>query len=90
MKTWETTAAAGLGAWGLRTGARADALLPDPQDCALQAPAKHWLDGLVFSSPGLRWRDVMVAGRWVIRDHRHGQGSAVSAAFSAAMAQLWN
>jgi formimidoylglutamate deiminase len=84
-------AAAGMGnsPWGLCVGARADALLPDPQDPALLAiPPTHWLDSLVFSSPGLRWRDVMVAGRWVIRDHQHARGKAVSAAFSAAMARL--
>jgi formimidoylglutamate deiminase len=84
-------AAAGMGdePWGLCVGARADALLPDAHDPALLAiPPTHWLDSLVFSSPGLRWRDVMVAGCWVIRDHHHAQGKAVSAAFTAAMARL--
>jgi formimidoylglutamate deiminase len=82
-------AAAGMAPWGLRTGARADALLADPHDPALLAmPASHWLDALVFSSPGRPWRDVMVAGRWVIRDHRHARGSAIAAAFGAAMAHL--
>jgi formimidoylglutamate deiminase len=82
--------AAGMGRpWGLCVGARADALLPDAQDPALLAiPSTHWLDSLVFSSPGLRWRDVMVAGRWAIRDHRHARGNAISTAFSAAMTQL--
>ena len=82
--------AAGQRVWGLRVGARADALLADPQDESLQGvPSSHWLDALVFSSPGRPWRDVMVGGRWVIRDHRHAHGDARSAAFSAAMAQLW-
>jgi formimidoylglutamate deiminase len=83
--------AAGKAIWGLRAGARADALLPDPKDPALLAmPATHWLDSLVFSSPGLSWCDVMVAGRWVIRDHHHSQAKAVSVAFNPAMAALWS
>jgi len=83
-------AAAGMHAWGLVTGARADALVADAADpTLLGVPASHWLDALVFSSPVRPWRDVMVAGRWVIRGHQHGQGRAIAAAFSAAMAQLW-
>jgi formimidoylglutamate deiminase len=83
-------AAAGKKCWGLRTGARADALLPDPHDAALHGvPATHWLDSLVFTSPGRPWRDVMVAGRWVICDHQHAAGRAVAHAFSLAMEQLW-
>jgi hypothetical protein len=31
----------------------------------------------------------MVAGRWVIRDHRHTLGDSVSEAFTTAMAALW-
>jgi formimidoylglutamate deiminase len=83
-------AAAGMHTWGLVTGARADALVADAADpTLLGVPASHWLDALVFSSPVRPWRDVMVAGRWVIRGHQHGQGRAIAAAFSAAMAQLW-
>jgi formimidoylglutamate deiminase len=83
-------AAAGEPAWGLVPGARADALVADPADPALLGvPASRWLDVLVFSSPGRTWRDVMVAGRWVIRDHQHTQAEAVATAFTAAMHELW-
>ena len=83
-------AAAGEAAWGLVAGARADALVADPTDPALLGvPASRWLDALVFSSPGRPWRDVMVAGRWVIRDRQHQQAEAVAAAFTTAMQELW-
>ena len=46
------------------------------------------LDALVFSSPGRPWRDVMVAGRWVVRDHRHAAAQVIASNFTAAMADL--
>jgi formimidoylglutamate deiminase len=83
-------AAAGEPTWGLVIGARADALVADSADPALLGvPASCWLDALVFSSPGRPWRDVMVAGRWVIRNHRHPQAEVVTSAFTAAMTTLW-
>ena len=83
-------AAAGRRAWGLVAGARADLLVVDTQDHALLGvPAEHLLDALVFSSPGRPWRDVMVAGRWVITDHRHAQAARIGADFAAAMQDLW-
>ncbi len=63
-------AASGEPLWGLVKGARADALVADRREPALLGvPASNTLDALVFSSPARPWRDVMVAGRWVIRDH---------------------
>jgi formimidoylglutamate deiminase len=83
-------AAAGQTQWGLKAGARADALVADPQDPALLGiPAANALDALVFSSPCKPWRDVMVAGQWVIRDGAHARGKAIAAAFGEAMARLW-
>ncbi|MES2958795.1 MAG: formimidoylglutamate deiminase [Pseudomonadota bacterium] len=83
-------AAAGTSAWGLVAGARADALVADPQDSAmLGVPAARWLDAMVFSSPTRPWRDVMVAGRWAVRDHRHVQADAIASAFGQAMTELW-
>ncbi len=82
-------AAAGEPAWGLVAGARADALVADAGDpTLLGVPASRWLDAMVFSSPTRPWRDVMVAGRWVIRDHRHAQSEAIAHAFTAAMTEL--
>lgn len=81
--------AAGLPLWGLQVGARADALQPDPADPALAGiPASHLLDALVFSSPGLRWHDVMVAGRWVIRDGHHPQEDKILHQFRDVMRSL--
>jgi formimidoylglutamate deiminase len=83
------SAAAGEPAWGLIKGARADAVLADRREPALLGvPASHTLDALVFSSPGQPWRNVMVAGRWVIRDSRHAQSGAIANAFAQAMAEL--
>ncbi len=83
-------AAAGEPAWGLVAGARADALVVDRSDPALLGiGTKRLLDGLVFSSPGSPWRDVMVAGHWVVSGHRHPGADAIAARFVAAMAELW-
>ncbi len=83
-------AAAGLPTWGLRVGARADALVASADDPSLRGvPASHWLDALVFSSPGRPWRDVMVGGRWALRGHRHAHEEAIADAYGAAMAELW-
>ena len=82
-------AAAGEPVWGLRPGARADALVADPAEPALLGiPPGRTLDALVFSSPGRPWRDVMVAGRWVLRDGRHAQGEAIERRFVQAMQEL--
>jgi len=83
-------AAAGEPAWGLVAGGRADALLPDAQDPALRGvPTARALDSLVFSSPGRPWSDVMVAGRWVVRDGRHPRANAIAREYDEAMAPLW-
>jgi formimidoylglutamate deiminase len=58
--------AAGFERWGLRTGARADLLVLDPDDSIRSdLPPKASLDALVFSSPCRVFDGVMVAGRWV-------------------------
>jgi formimidoylglutamate deiminase len=82
--------AAGRASWGLAAGARADLLVIDPDDPSLLGlPPARWLDALVFSSPGRPWRDVMVAGRWALRGHRHAREEPIAAAFTQAMAALW-
>ncbi len=58
--------AAGFSSWGLRVGARADLLVLNPDDSALQhVDSEHLLDAVVFASPALPFKSVMVAGRWV-------------------------
>jgi formimidoylglutamate deiminase len=82
--------AAGETAWGLVAGARADALVVDRGDAALLGiGTPRLLDAIVFSSPSRPWRDVMVAGRWVVSAHRHAQADVISARFAATMAELW-
>jgi formimidoylglutamate deiminase len=82
--------AAGFERWGLRAGARADLLVLDTADSSLLGvPAERQLDALVFSSPGRPFRDVMVAGRWALRDHRPTRAADTAARFASAMHQLW-
>jgi formimidoylglutamate deiminase len=82
--------AAGYTSWGIVPGARADLLVIDPDDDALVGlPRARWLDALVFSSPSRPWRDVMVAGRWALRGHRHPQAERIGARFAQAMGELW-
>ncbi|MEP7302672.1 MAG: formimidoylglutamate deiminase [Caldimonas sp.] len=84
-----SAAAAGESAWGLVAGARADALVVDAnEDALLGIPPPGILDALLFSSPGRSWRDVMVAGRWVVRDRRHAHGEAIGQRFAATMQAL--
>jgi formimidoylglutamate deiminase len=84
-------AAAGFPTWGLVVGARADLLVADAAHPALLGvPPSHALDALVFSSPGSAgaWRDVMVAGRWMLRDHRHQAQASAAEAYAGAVAAL--
>ncbi|HEU0201055.1 MAG TPA: formimidoylglutamate deiminase [Burkholderiaceae bacterium] len=85
-----SAAACGESRWGLQAGARADALVLDTRDASLRGiPSSRSMDALVFSSPAQHWRDVMVAGRWVVRDHRHLHAGALAQRFEAAMNALW-
>lgn len=82
--------AAGFARWGLQAGARADLLVVDVHDASLLGvPAAQLLDALVFSSPGRPWRDVMIAGRWVVQSHRHAGGDEIARAFARHVEALW-
>lgn len=82
--------AAGFAQWGFQVGARADLLVIDTDDASLLGiPADRLLDALVFSSPGRPFRDVLVGGRWVLREHRQAQAARVAARFAEAMQSLW-
>jgi len=82
---------AGLARWGLQCGARADFVVLDSADASLLGvPASHWLDAMVFSSPGDAIRDVYVAGEAVIRERRHAAEAAIADRFVQAMAELWS
>jgi formimidoylglutamate deiminase len=83
-------AAAGEACWGLVPGARADALVIDGEDDAVAGvPPQRLLDALVFSSPTRPWRDVLVAGRWVVRAGAHPAGAAIAQRFARALQRLW-
>ena len=83
-------AAAGLPAWGLVRGARADLLVLDTlAPGLLGVPATHALDGLVFASGAPALREVWVAGRRRVAGGAHAGQSALARNFSAAMAELW-
>lgn len=90
-------AAAGLPGWGLRVGARADALCVNHHQAALfGVPDRHTLDALVFSSPAAPFDAVMVAGRWVLGANDDasragvvsGQANSIERDFAAAMRRL--
>ncbi len=82
-------AAAGLPAWGLVEGARADFLVLDERgDALLGVPRERTLDALVFSSPGRAIRDVYVAGERVVRDGVHRDAATIADAFADAMHRL--
>ncbi|MBS1163591.1 MAG: putative Formiminoglutamate deiminase hutF, partial [Burkholderiaceae bacterium] len=46
-------------------------------------------DALVFSSPARPWRDVLVAGRWVLSGRQHAGHERIARRFEAAMQALW-
>ena len=83
-------AAAGFKQWGLVTGARADLLVMDRLDTnMIGVPTAHQLDALIFSSPANPWRDVMVAGNWVVQAHQHAGAEEIAIQFGEAMRSLW-
>ncbi|HYB49661.1 MAG TPA: formimidoylglutamate deiminase [Burkholderiaceae bacterium] len=82
--------AAGFARWGLQVGARADLLVVDTNTPALLGvPASYTLDALVFSSPIRPFRDTLVAGRWVTRNHHCSAADRIGARFVDAMQQIW-
>jgi hypothetical protein len=47
-----------------------------------------WLDAYVFCAAGNPVRDVMVGGRWVIRDGRHALEEGIAARYAGALREL--
>jgi formimidoylglutamate deiminase len=83
-------AAAGHAQWGFVEGARADLLVADPAcEATLGIADESLLDAIVFAGAVRPWRDVMVAGRWALREHQHVEGAAIVARFTQAMRTLW-
>jgi formimidoylglutamate deiminase len=70
-------AAAGLGAWGLQRGARADLVVVDEADPALaDRDGDSLLDTLVFSSPMRAFVRAMVGGQWTGASETTGTGGS--------------
>jgi formimidoylglutamate deiminase len=80
--------AAGHACWGLEPGARADLLVLDVETPGLPGvPARHLLDALVFATDAPAFAQVMVAGRWIERDH--AREATRRDAYTDALEQLW-
>jgi len=91
---WSAAASGGAQALGRQTGAitagyRADLLVLNNDDAALaeQAP-EDMLDAAVFGPCTRPVRDVMVNGRWIVRDGRHPREDEVFARYRVALREL--
>jgi formimidoylglutamate deiminase len=81
--------ATGQPAGAIEVGRRADWLVLDAAHPAMAgAAADAALDHLLFAGGDAAIRDVMVAGRWVIKDKRHAADDALRPRFAALMQTL--
>jgi formimidoylglutamate deiminase len=93
-RLWRDAALHGAQAIGQAVGAiavgrRADWLVLDRAHPTMAGSALDGaLDHLVFAGGSAAIRDVMVAGRWVIKDFRHAAEAALQPRFAALMQQL--
>ena len=83
-------AASGRATAGLAVGQRADLIVLDQQHPDLCGKrADQLLDSVIFCNHGAApLRDVMVGGRWVVRDGRHAAEETSALAYHAALANL--
>jgi formimidoylglutamate deiminase len=78
--------ACGIHAGALAVGRRADLVVLNEADPALAGQAAHdVLDAAIFGPARRPVRDVMVGGRWVVRDGRHPEEDAVLARYRATL-----
>jgi formimidoylglutamate deiminase len=93
-RLWHDAAEYGGGALGqpvgsIAVGSRADWLVLDPGHSSMVGSAPETaLDRLLFAGGSGAIRDVMVAGRWVVKDRRHAAEAASLAAFRDLMGRL--
>lgn len=83
------TRASGAALGAIEAGARADLIVLD--DAAPQLAgrdAAHLLDTFVFSGSRNLVRDVMVAGRWHVRDGRHVDASRIAERYAEALKRI--
>lgn len=83
--------ASGQGGGALVAGRRADLVMLDPEcNVLLGHGPDTMLDAWILGGTQNPVRDVMVAGRWVIRDGRHPEDEAIRAAYRTAGAALFD
>jgi formimidoylglutamate deiminase len=93
-RLWSHAAEAGARALGqpagaLAVGRRADWLVLDRgHPSMVGAPVENALDHLMFAAGDAAIRDVMVAGRWVVKDRLHAAERPLSARFAELMSRL--
>ncbi|HLJ19822.1 MAG TPA: formimidoylglutamate deiminase [Stellaceae bacterium] len=91
---WQAAVAGGAQALGRRTGAlapghRADLLVLDPAAPSLyRREGDNLIDSVVFASESTVVRDVMVGGRWVVRERRHAAEDRITANFRRTIDRL--
>ncbi|EIL92811.1 formimidoylglutamate deiminase [Rhodanobacter spathiphylli] len=91
---WRAALAGGARASGapvgeLRAGARADLIVLDDASPLLAArDTRSLIDSFLFSGNTPLVRDVMVGGRWQVRDFRHRDEAAIAARYRAAVGAL--
>jgi formimidoylglutamate deiminase len=74
---------------GIAVGCRADWLvLDDSHPTMAGVAADGALDRLLFAGADQAIRDVMVGGRWVVKDHRHSADEQLRADFGRTMQHL--
>jgi formimidoylglutamate deiminase len=83
------TQASGLPPGALATGQRADLLVLDDASPLLAArDAASILDSFLFAGNTPLVRDVMVAGRWIVRDFRHHDEARIAQRYRASAERL--
>jgi formimidoylglutamate deiminase len=81
--------ASGRDIGALAAGRRADLVVLDPDHPALVGRnGDALLDAWIFNGSGNPVRDVMVGGRWVVRDRVHCRAPAIAAAYRATVTRL--
>lgn len=81
--------ASGRPVGALEVGKRADLLVLDSEHPNMAGINTQYLLGtLVFSGNDNLVKDVMVGGRWVVRDHKHVAQTAIAQRFKHALADL--
>lgn len=91
---WLEAAAGGAQALGRRMGAiapdmRADLVVLDQEDVNLAGRSGDAItNAFIFSGARGLVRDVMVAGRWVVRKKKHGKARAAATAYKNALKAL--